>query len=149
MYPDIANLLPLISHAPALRRVTTVFAGRKEGKSHTDEVQAKNLSIPTARGHVVSMMALGLENLAKSASTVSFIQDYPGFVKTGLSRELNAPMRVVIKVMIWPSMTFCGGGGDNSGLALKGGMETGVGTDGTVGGGVYSIDYEGEGTVEV
>jgi NAD(P)-dependent dehydrogenase (short-subunit alcohol dehydrogenase family) len=165
----VVNLLPLLSQATSLRRVVTVLAGSKEGKIFTDDFQAKNLGFPSVRGHVTSMITLGFEAIAKQAPEVSFIHDYPGFVKTGMSRELTGLIPAIMKVAFSPIMailkipidevgerqTFfatsarfspAAGEPNADGLALGDGVETAVSTDGKVGGGVYSIDYEAEGT---
>jgi hypothetical protein len=165
----VVNLLPLLSQATSLRRVVTVFAGSKEGKIFTDDFSAKNLAFTSVRGHVTSMITLGFEAIAKTAPDVSFIHDYPGFVETGMSRELKGPVAAIMKVIFKPVMailkipidevgerqTFFAtsarfppttGDPKADGLALGKGVETAVSTDGKVGGGVYSIDYEAEGT---
>lgn len=166
----VVNLLPLLSQATSLRRVVTVLAGSKEGKIFTDDFPAKNLSFPpSVRGHVTSMVTLAFEAIAKQAPEVAFIHDYPGFVETGLSRELQGPTAAIMKLVFKPIMamlkipidevgerhTFfatsarfppAAGEPQTSGVALDEGVETAVSSDGEVGGGVYSIDYEGEGT---
>jgi len=165
----VINLLPLLSHATSLRRVVTIFAGSKEGKIFTDDFQAKNLGLTSVRGHVTSMITLGFEAIAKQAPGVSFIHDYPGFVKTGLSRELKGPAAAIMRVVFTPVMAILkipidevgerqtffatsarfpptAGEPKADGLTLGKGVETAVSTDGKVGGGVYSIDYEAEGT---
>ncbi|KAH8901538.1 NAD(P)-binding protein [Thozetella sp. PMI_491] len=165
----IANLLPLVRQANTLRRVVTVFAGSKEGKIYPDDLPAEKLSPLSVRGHVVSMMTLGLEALAKEAPEVSFIHDYPGFVETGMSRELKGPTAAIMRVIFKPVVMFLklpidevgerhtffatsarfppsSRESEADGLKMEDGIETAVGTDGKVGGGVYSIDYEAEGT---
>jgi NAD(P)-dependent dehydrogenase (short-subunit alcohol dehydrogenase family) len=164
----IVNLLPLLSQATSLRRVVTILAGSKEGKIFTDDFQARNHGFPSVRGHVTSMITLGLDAIAKQAPNVSFIHDYPGFVKTGMSRELTGLVPAIMKVVFSPIMailkipndevgerqTFfatcarflpAAGEPKADGLNLGEGVETAVSTDGIVGG-VYSIDYEAEGT---
>jgi hypothetical protein len=93
------NLLPLLRRATDLRRVVTVFAGSKEGQIVTDDFPAHNLGITSIRGHVTSMMSLGFEAIVKQAPDVSFIHDYPGFVETGLSREIKGPAAAIIRVV--------------------------------------------------
>ncbi|TVY52430.1 Oxidoreductase andH [Lachnellula cervina] len=164
---SVVNLLPLLSQATSLRRVVSVFAGSKEGKIFADDLPAKNLSLTSVRGHVVSMMTLALEAIAKQAPGVSFIHDYPGFVDTGLSRELKGSIPTIMKVVFKPLMAilkipidetgerqtffatsarFSASEPNADGLSLAKGIETAVSTEGKVGGGVYSIDYEAEGT---
>jgi hypothetical protein len=102
----VVNLLPLLSQATSLRRVVAVLAGSKEGKIFTDDFQAKNLSFPAVLGHVTSMITLGLEAIAKQASEVSFIHNYPGFVKTGMSRKLTGLIPAIMKVAFSPVMAI-------------------------------------------
>ncbi|RYP12249.1 hypothetical protein DL765_007434 [Monosporascus sp. GIB2] len=166
----VANLLPLLKRAASLRRVVTVFAGSKEGKVFPDDFQAKRLGMMSARGHCASMITLALETLAATAPEVSFIHDYPGFVSTELSRELTGPAAAILKVLFKPVMallnTPTGEGGERhtffatsarfphgatepdnaSGIALDAGVGLAASTQGKPGGGVYSIDYEAEGT---
>ncbi|KAK9459481.1 uncharacterized protein V1516DRAFT_680016 [Lipomyces oligophaga] len=94
----IVNLLPLLQCAPSLRRVITVLAGTKEGPINPADIAGKKVAPWKARGHLVSMMTLTLEKIASQAPTVSFIHDYPGAVKTPLSRTLKGPMGTLIKV---------------------------------------------------
>jgi len=164
---SVVNLLPLLSQAISLRRVVSVFAGSKEGKIFTNDLPAKNLGLTSVRGHVVSMMTLAFEAIAKQAPGVSFIHDYPGFVETGLSRELKGPTVAIMKVVFKPLMAilkipidevgerhtffatsarFPANEPKADGLTLDKSVETAVSTEGKVGGGVYSIDYEAEGT---
>jgi hypothetical protein len=162
------NLLPLLAKATSLRRVVTVLAGGKEGKIFSD-FQWEKVPMLSMRGHITSMITLGLEAIAKQAPNVSFIHDYPGFVETGLSRELKGIGPVIMKVIFKPVMAilkipidetgerhtyfatsarFPPGTGDPKaeGVPLSRGVKRATGTDGKVGGGVYSIDYEAEGT---
>ncbi|TVY86016.1 Oxidoreductase [Lachnellula willkommii] len=164
---SVVNLLPLLSQATSLRRVVSVFAGGKEGQIFTDDLPAKNLGLTSVRAHVVSLMTLALEAIAQQAPGVSFIHDYPGFVDTGLSRELKGPTAAIMKVVFKPLMAilkipidevgerhtffatsarFPASEPNSDGLSLGKGIETAVSTEGKVGGGVYSIDYEAEGT---
>ncbi|KAF3001564.1 hypothetical protein E8E14_000157 [Neopestalotiopsis sp. 37M] len=163
----IVNLLPQLKRAQSLRRVITVGAGTKEGAIYPDDFQANNLGMLTFRGHLTSMITLSLDAIAKQAPEVSFVHDYPGFVKTGLSRELTGVTASITKVMFQPLMAILQipieetgerqlylatsarfpprDGSGAEGVALGEGVTTSVGFDGTPAGGVYSVDYEAEG----
>ncbi|CAJ2512405.1 Uu.00g054200.m01.CDS01 [Anthostomella pinea] len=164
----VVNLLPLLKQATSLRRVVTVFAGTMEGAIFPDGFQARGLSIRSMRGHCVSMITLALESIAKQAPEVSFVHDYPGFVKTGLSRELKGPIPAIASVFFAPVMAllnipieevgerqvffatsarFPPGSGEmgTDGVALDAGVCTATSTEGKIGGGVYSICYKAEG----
>ncbi|KAI1077727.1 hypothetical protein F5B20DRAFT_572180 [Whalleya microplaca] len=166
----IVNLLPELRQASSLRRVVTVGAGGKEGPVFSADFQANNLNILSFRGHLTSMITLSLEALAKQAPEVSFVHDYPGFVKTGLYRELTGISAFIIRVVFKPVVAllqipidetgerqvyFATSARfpardverkDADGVALSESIEIAVGTNSRPGGGVYSIDYEAEGT---
>ncbi|KAI0912847.1 hypothetical protein F4823DRAFT_138569 [Ustulina deusta] len=166
----VINLLPQLRRASGLRRVVTVAAGGKEGKIFADDLQAKRLGAISFRGHVTSMITLALNTLAKQAPDVSFIHVYPGFVKTGLSRELKGIGPAISKILFKPLMAYLhipidetgerqiyfatsarfppvnSQRRDADGVALGKGVDVAVAVDGKIGGGVYSIDYEAEGT---
>jgi NAD(P)-dependent dehydrogenase (short-subunit alcohol dehydrogenase family) len=157
----ILNLLPLIKAATGTRRVVTTLAGTKEGQIDVNDIQASKLSSPLkARGHLVSMITLTLEEIAKSAPTVSFIQDYPGFVKTNIGRDAKGAMWVILKVMGAVLGPFkyvpekeCGerhlflstsplypAADDAAAPLTDGGAALAKGSDGKVGSGVYTVD---------
>ncbi|EAW15013.1 uncharacterized protein ACLA_004270 [Aspergillus clavatus NRRL 1] len=162
------NLLPLIQTAPALRRVVTVFAGGKEGPIITDDFPGFNLSATAGRGHFASMLTLSFEVLAERAPEVSFVHDYPGFVKTDLARGTKGAGMAIVKGMfkaIGPflyipteevgerqvffatSIRFPPASGDAKGVPSE---EVGIatGTDGRKGSGVYSVHLDGETKVQ-
>ncbi|KAI0095673.1 hypothetical protein GGR51DRAFT_544837 [Nemania sp. FL0031] len=164
----IINLLPHLKAASHLRRVVTVAAGSKEGKIFTDDFPAEHLGLLTFRPHITSLITLSLEALAKQAPEVSFIHDYPSFVKTGLSRELTGIGATIMKIVFAPLMallqvpidetgerqTFFATSArfppseprDADGVALGEGVAVAAGVNGNPGGGIYSIDWEAEGT---
>ncbi|KAK8091717.1 hypothetical protein PG997_002078 [Apiospora hydei] len=166
----IVNLLPNLKKAHSLRRVVTVGAGGKEGPVIPSDWQANNMSIISFRPHAASMTTLSLLAVAKKEASpeVSFIHVYPGFVKTGMSRELTGIVSAITKVLFTPVMALLqipiketgerqlyfatsarfppGLSQDADGILLGQGVHAATGADGTLGGGVYSIDYEGEGT---
>lgn len=171
----IVNLLPQLKQAQSLRRVITVAAGGKEGAVIPTDWQAENMNVLSYRRHATSMITLTLLEIAKQAPSVSFIHDYPGFVNTGMSRELTGIVPAITKVLLAPVMAILKIPIDETGerqlyfatsarfpprdhgtgtgeaasagmVALDGGVSIATGADGTPGGGVYSIDYEAEGT---
>ncbi|KAI0116238.1 hydrogenase/reductase-like protein [Hypoxylon sp. NC0597] len=163
----IVNLLPLIQAASSLRRVVTVFAGTKEGPIFPNDFAGYTLGFGSGRGHFTSMITLALENIAREAPEVSFVHDYPGFVKTGLGRDAKGPAMAVAKavstvigpflnipldeagerhVFFSTSAQFPPAAGEPraDGVSLSKAMQIAISTDGKTGGGVYSIDSEGE-----
>ncbi|KAF4173461.1 hypothetical protein CNMCM8694_008454 [Aspergillus lentulus] len=146
------NLLPLIRTTPALRRVVTVF----------------KLSATAGRGHFASMLTLSFEVLAQKAPEVSFIHDYPGFVKTDLARGTNGVGMAIVKGLfrvigpflynpseeVGERQTFFATGirfppasGDAKGVPSEG-VGIATGTDGRKGSGVYSVHLDGDTKVQ-
>ncbi|KAI1309791.1 hypothetical protein F5Y03DRAFT_347396 [Xylaria venustula] len=164
------NLLPQLRQACGLRRVITVLAGGKEGKIFTDDFQANQLGMLSVRGHATSMITLALSVLARQAPEVSFIHVYPSFVKTDSQRELKGIGPAILNILFKTLLAYLyvpinetgerqtyfatsarfppieGERRDADGVARGEGIDVAVGVNGNVGGGVYSIDYKGEGT---
>ncbi|GAD97834.1 hypothetical protein PVAR5_6516 [Paecilomyces variotii No. 5] len=159
------NLLPLLRRAPNLRRVVSVFTATKEGQLHLDDIAGENLSMLTGRPHLSSLMTFSLEALAKFAPEVSFVHDYPGPVKTGIGRELPWILRAAFGVIL-PFIQIpieesgerhlflstssryepngVADGQKASGVPLIEGIKVAEGTDGKIGSGVYSVDWDCE-----
>ncbi|KAJ5835781.1 Short-chain dehydrogenase/reductase SDR [Penicillium robsamsonii] len=166
----ITNLLPNLKQATGLRRVVSVLAGGHEGPIDVTDFQAKKLSIVKLRGHLVSMTDMALETLAEQAPEVTFINDYPGAVKTGIGREANTFLTWFMGIVLmiigpliyvpiresgerhlffatsakYPPRARLDAGEASSGVPLSEGVEVASGTDGKVGSGVYSIHWRGE-----
>lgn len=128
----------------------------------------KNVPFTAVRGHTVSLITLTMAHFAHKAPTVSFVHDYPGFVKTNIGREMTGVMKVVASVMMkvlgpfvnvppeevgerhlfyatsgrYPALSQIEGDGD--GVALRDGVVVAKGIDGEVGSGVYTVDNRGE-----
>lgn len=138
-----------------------MLSGTKEGNVDTSNFGQ------LSRGHLTSMMTLSLEMLAKKAPEVSFIHNFPGFVRTNLIRGGEGPLIWVMGLVSRVVMPFvaisneeCGerhtffatsaryppgsNGDANSGVPLEGDITVSRGTDGKVGSGVYSINADGE-----
>ncbi|KAJ4206757.1 hypothetical protein NW767_003045 [Fusarium falciforme] len=155
------NLLPLLKKATSLRRVVTVMAGTKEGKLFLDDIPGRNLpnKIRSARGHLCTALTLSLEALSRRAPEVSFIHNFPGSVDTDLIRRDDGLMMQFVKQFFRLGTTVMGKwvpkeecGERHAWLCLSSrfpaksekGAEAAVGTDGTKGSGVYSVDWDGE-----
>jgi hypothetical protein len=166
------NLLPLLQRATGLRRVVSSFTGAKEGRVYDDDWQMKEGKVPltTARGHGATMMTLGLAALAKGAPDVSFVHAFPGTVKTSIvRRDDGAILRMVDLVSkalffvtgytpiveVGERHTFYSTSAryppkksaeqlGAAGVELPEGVSVASGVDGSVGGGVYSVDPYGE-----
>ncbi|KAM0432250.1 hypothetical protein ACHAPT_004788 [Fusarium lateritium] len=153
------NLLPLLKKASSLRRVVTVMAGTKEGKIFLDDIPGRNLQLRSARGHLCTTMTLSLEALAQQAPEVSFIHNFPGSVDTDLIRKDDGLMMQITKQCFRLGTTVMGKwlpkeecGERHAWLCLSSrfpakaeeGVEAALGSDGTKGSGVYSVDWDGE-----
>ncbi|KAJ9267124.1 hypothetical protein DTO212C5_6042 [Paecilomyces variotii] len=165
----ILNFLPLIRHAPGLRRVVSVFSAHKEGHFHADDIQARHLSVLSKRAHIATMVTLSLEALARKAPEVSFIHANPGTVKTKM-RDMPLVMRaassligsfssipleesgerhlfLATSAMYRPSIQNHEKGGINDaacGVPLAIGLTPAIGSNGQTSSGVYSVDWDGE-----
>ncbi|KAI0432562.1 NAD(P)-binding protein [Xylaria sp. FL1042] len=152
----IANLLPLIRHASGIRRVVTVGGGGHEDE--LDQTDFPALRVPTEklRGHLTSLVTLGLEAVAQATPDVSFVHDYPGTVKTKL---LDYLPEEVLKTLEFVPISDSGqkhlflatsakfppaDGVDGLGVPLADGVEMAVGTSGVVGSGIYSVGVDCE-----
>ncbi|CAI7640363.1 unnamed protein product [Penicillium discolor] len=167
----ISNLLPNLKQAAGLRRVVSVLAGGHEGPIDITDFQGKTMSMLKIRGHLVSMTDMALETLAEQAPEVTFINDYPGAVKTGIGRESNTLLTwfmtivlMIIGPLIYipiresgerhlffatsakypPRVRSVAAAEASSGVPLSEGVEIASGTDGNVGSGVYSIHWKGD-----
>lgn len=163
----ITNLLPLVQRATALRRVVTVAGGGNEGLLDPSDFQAFRVPLAAIRGHVSTLITLGLESVAKTAPDVSFIHDYPGTVRTALAGRMEGIFGILMRLYsliagYWVCVPIeeCGerhlylatsarhppAGVDNgggSGVPLEDGFELAKGTTGEVGNGVYSVRWDG------
>ncbi|PWY76143.1 hypothetical protein BO94DRAFT_473818 [Aspergillus sclerotioniger CBS 115572] len=160
----IVNLLPLLQQATGLRRVISVGGGGFEGPIDTADFDARTAPVAFYRGHITSMTTLALEILAKQAPKVSFVNEHPGPVKTGLLREVdNLRMWIVWLVLLffgrWICIPLAESGerhlflttsakyparhGD-AGVPVAEGVPVARGVDGKAGSGVYSVKWDGE-----
>lgn len=124
-----------------------------------------------ARGHMTSMITMAHLKLAELAPDVSFLQNYPGAVKTGLIRG-DEGLAVRIMAHVFPLLTLVGalphvsrrecgerqtyyctsamypaaqGGEGVDSVPLVDGVDVAPGVDGKIGSGVYSVNWDGEG----
>ncbi|KAI1421650.1 NAD(P)-binding protein [Xylaria sp. FL1777] len=152
----ITNLLPLIRQAQSLRRVVIVAGGGHEAELDRTDFPALKIPAEKLRGHLTSLVTLGLEAVAQTAPDVSFVHDYPGSVKTKLLE--NFPEELLKTLTYVPieesgqrhlflatSARFPSADkGDTAGIPLEDGVEVAVGTSGEVGSGIYSVGADCE-----
>ncbi|KAE8376143.1 hypothetical protein BDV26DRAFT_266285 [Aspergillus bertholletiae] len=85
----MTRLLPLLQQTPYLRRVVTVGGGGLEGPLDPSDFSALHVPKEQLRGHLCTVVTLGVEAVARTAPEVVFIHDYPGSVDTPLTRHLQ------------------------------------------------------------
>jgi hypothetical protein len=151
----ITNLLPLLSNAPFLGRVVTVGGGTQEGPLDATDFPALRVPLINLKGHLSTLITLGLETVAKTAPEVSFVHDYPGTVRTPL---LNHMPEEMLKTLVFvpvdesgerhfyltTSARFPALNGGSDGVQLGDGDEVALGTTGEVGSGMYSVGSDCE-----
>ncbi|KAI0490026.1 NAD(P)-binding protein [Xylaria cf. heliscus] len=151
----IDNLLPLIRSAPGFRRVVSVGGGGYESEVDTTDIPALRVPLDKIRGHLTSVVTLGLEAIAPTAPEVSFVHDYPGSVRTKLLSYL--PEEVMKTLTFIPidesgerqlfnatSARFPPANGADNGVALGEGVGIATGTSGVAGSGLYSVGSDCE-----
>jgi hypothetical protein len=159
------NLLPLIKKAPSLRRIVTVGGGTLEGPIDPTDFPALRVPLLKIRGHLTTLITLGLEAIAETAPEVSFVHDYPGTVNTPLMTHAKGLHGVLVRTYVglfgrWvcvpieesgerhlylaTSSRYRPANGNESGIQLGDGVEVAMGTTGEVGSGVYSVGWDCE-----
>ena len=163
----ITNLLPLLQRATALRRVITVAGGGNEGPLDSSDFPARRVPLTAIRGHLCTLITLGLESVAKLAPEVSFVHDYPGTVNTSLPGRVEGVLGMLLRAYIYVAgywicvpIEECGerhlylatsaryppasvGSDGGSGVPLGDGVDLARGTTGQVGNGMYSVGWDG------
>ncbi|KFY35813.1 hypothetical protein V494_05572 [Pseudogymnoascus sp. VKM F-4513 (FW-928)] len=161
------NLLPALQRAKSLKRVVSVFAAGYEGPFNDKEWMEYPVKHPMkARPHAASMITMAHNVMARQAPDVTFIHNYPGGVKTNFGSDLGAWTIPAIALfnLIAPifltrvSAAECGqrqlycatsaqfppAKGDTAGVSLENGIPVAKGSDGQLGSGSYTINYDGE-----
>jgi hypothetical protein len=160
--------MPLINNAKFLRRVVSVFIATLEGEIQMDDFQGWHMKLMANRDHAASITTLSLESHHKDNPNVSFVHNFPGVVKSGITRGTSGPVLTALKavVRVFGSLFYMPA--DEAGdrhvflatsarysaslsdpaagvpLSVAEGLSIARGTDGTVGSGVYSINASGE-----
>jgi hypothetical protein len=155
----------LIKKTPSLRRIVTVGGGTLEGPIDPTDFPALRVPLLKIRGHLTTLITLGLEAVARTASEVSFVHDYPGTVNTPLMTHAKGLHGVLVRAYVglfgrWvcvpieesgerhlylaTSSRFQPASGKNAGIQLGEGVKVAVGTTGESGSGVYSVGWDCE-----
>ena len=133
----------------------------------SSDFPASRVPLKAIRGHICTLISLGLESIAKTAPEVSFIHTDPGAVKTSLYDHIEGMTGVLMRAYMYivgywiyvpieecgerqlylatsaryPSASVSNDG--SSGIPLRNGMDVASGTAGEIGSGVYSIRSDG------
>ncbi|KAG2162853.1 hypothetical protein VTO58DRAFT_110288 [Aureobasidium pullulans] len=164
----INNLLPLINNATSLRRVISVFIATLEGEIQMDDFQGWHMKLMANRDHAASITTLSLESHHKDNPNVSFVHNFPGVIKSGITRgtsgvvltALKAVVRIFGSLFYMPaeeagdrhvflstSARYSAGEKDEAAgvpLSVAPDLSFARGTDGELASGVYSINASGE-----
>jgi len=143
-------LLPLIRHAPHLRRIISVGGGTQEGPLDATDFPGLRVPFPALRGHLSSLVTLGIEGVSRNEPGVSFVHDYPGTVNTPLLNHMSEEQRSKLTfvpleecgerhVFLATSARFPAKEGGSDGVKVGEGEEVAVGTNGERGSGMYGI----------
>jgi hypothetical protein len=154
------TLLPLLQVATALHSVVIAGGGGYEGPLDPTDFQARCIPLTQIRGHLTTLISLGLEAVARTAPDVSFVHNFPGAVKTALFSRMEGVRGVVMRTYfgligrwIFVPIEECGErhlylatsarypslSGECSAVPAGHGVEVAEATTGKVGSGVYSI----------
>ncbi|THY00033.1 hypothetical protein D6D02_09018 [Aureobasidium pullulans] len=164
----INNLLPLINNATSLRRVISVFIATLEGGIQMDDFQGWHMKLMANRDHAASITTLSLESHHKDNPNVSFVHNFPGVIKSGITRETSGVVLTALKavvrifgslfympaeeagdrhVFLSTSARYSAGEKDEAAgvpLSVAPDLSFVRGTDGRLASGVYSINASGE-----
>ncbi|KAL5334685.1 hypothetical protein BJX70DRAFT_391232 [Aspergillus crustosus] len=151
----ITQLLPLLQSASSLRRIISVGAAGFEGPLDTSDLPAMRVPPGQIRGHISSLITLGIEAVAREAPSVSFSHSYPGTVNTPLTRRLLATSDVPTDVTIPIDWMAADESGERHMFLLtsarypskedgRGNTQAILGSNGRLGSGVYAVGLDAE-----
>lgn len=142
-----------------------IAGGSTEGYFYPSDMQALDVPLYAIRGHLSTLITLGHEALAARAPDVSFMQVFPGAVRTPLFDQTPGVLGVLVRcfVAVAPRWLFvpieesgernlffatsgaypAREGNGKSGVQVVEGVDIARCVDGNTGSGVYSMDYDG------
>jgi NAD(P)-dependent dehydrogenase (short-subunit alcohol dehydrogenase family) len=164
----IENLSAQLNAAKSLARVISVNTGTYEGPAYPDDLQLYHAPMSKARGHLATISTFGLEHMAESMPSVTFIHNFPGMVDTKIADTMRGVAGVVMRgvctvmklggSLVWDkpddvgerhvffatSAMYPAAIGDANGVPLEGELKAAAGSNGTIASGVYSVAQTGE-----
>ncbi|KAL8369785.1 hypothetical protein RB595_000223 [Gaeumannomyces hyphopodioides] len=90
---SIGNLLPQLQAAQGLERVVPVLVVTQKGKMALDDLGRRRPPSIAVRNQLVSMATLTLEELTRRAPDVSFVHDFSGLARSGITQDMRGRLR--------------------------------------------------------
>ncbi|KAJ3486574.1 hypothetical protein NLG97_g6587 [Lecanicillium saksenae] len=163
----ISNFLPQLEAAQGIRRVVSVATATSEGHIDWDDFQLLNGGgMKKRQAHNSAIITLTNEYFAEKAPTVTFVQDFPGSVKSGIGRGTSGILGFAFAIanVLGPLLFFkpekesgerhlyyltsarykARQGAAEESVPLGEGVTVARGIDGVPGSGVYSCDSEND-----
>lgn len=145
--------------------MVNIAGGATEGYFYPSDMQALNVPFYAIRGHLSTLITLGHEALAARAPGVSFMQVFPGAVRTPIFDQTPGVFGVLMRcfVAVAPRWLFVSieesgernvffatteayparEGNEKNGVQLGEGVDVARSVGSGTGNGVYSIGYDG------
>lgn len=162
----ITNFIPQLEAVSGIRRVVSVSTGTSEGEIDFDDFQLLNGGgIGKQRAHNSSIISLANIYFVENSPIISFVHDYPGHVKSGISRGTTGVLKAAFLVInalgsllffkpeqesgaqhlyYLTSACYKAKEGVEESVPLGEGVATARGVDAVSGSGVYSCDADNE-----
>lgn len=87
----VVNLLPLLRQSPQ-PRVLSVLNGGNEQRMYDDDLDLKqHWSLLAAINHSTTMTTLSFEHMAELEPKITFLHNFPGWVRTDIWARVTAP----------------------------------------------------------
>jgi hypothetical protein len=67
----------------------------------SSDFPARRVPLTAIRGHLCTLISLGLESVAKTTPEVSFVHEFPGAVNTSLFSRMEGILGVVMRAYIY------------------------------------------------
>ena len=81
--------------------VSSRVGAGNEGPLDPNDLPALHVPFLRLRGHLCTLLSLGLEAVARTAPEVTFVHDYPGTVQTTLVSRIEGVRGVLLRAYVW------------------------------------------------